>query len=716
MHTSGKLFQCPSAQEYCQVDTLKMNLPTLRLAKEELAHFDEAIQKEWLITNGLGSYASSTVLGINTRKYHGLFVAALHPPGDRTVCFAKLDEEINLNGNIYLLGANEFSDTVFPQGYRHLTSFSVSPFPKYVYSVEEVEVEKTVFLPHEKNVSLVVYRVQNRGSSEVKIKLFPLVTCRHYHSVVNKSKTELKFSQNQTGIRELQLAFENPKAAITFRATSGEFIPKPNWIERLLYREDAMRRESSMDDCFQPGAFELSVPAGKHEEFAILAAAAESVQENAESLDSVGSAMPNIDDVFNRELERHGKLLGNFSSSHKSVSASDWLSWILFAADSFIVKGVNNRRAVIAGYHWYEPWGRDTFISFPGLMLVTGRFEDARNVLSNFSAHCKSGLIPNFLKDRSGEAAYNSVDASLWYVNAVLQYIKYTGNFKFVHSQLWESLKDIVESHISGTDFGIHMDNDGLIGHGPHLTWMDAEVNGKAITPRAGKAVEIQALWFNALKTAQLLATWFAEKNLAETYAALSEKVKASFNVKFWNSEKNCLFDVLGESGTADASVRPNQVIVAALDFTMLDNVKGRHIVDVAMHELLTPCGLRTLEPSDPNYKGVYAGDRWSRDQAYHNGSVWSWLLGPYTTAFLKTKGCTAQNVEYAFRNFLEPLFTRQIQQACLGTVNEIFDGDAPHAPKGCVAQAWSVAEPLRVYVEDVLLAKPKFGKEVLSV
>ena len=693
-----------------------MNLPTLRLTKEELSHFDEAIQKEWLITNGLGSYASSSVLGINTRKYHGLLVAALNPPGDRTVCLAKLDEEINLGGNVYLLGANEFSEAIFPRGYMHLTSFSVSPFPKYVYNVRGVEVEKTVFLLHEKNVAIAVYSVLNGNGVEAKIKLFPLVTCRHYHSVVNKSKNELKFSQNQTGSREVQLTFENPKAAITVRATSGEFVAKPNWIERLLYREDAMRRESSVDDCYQPGAFEISVPAGKHEEFAVVAAAAESIQENVESLSAVGSAMPDIDGVFNRELERHGKLLGNFFSSHKSVSASDWLSWILFAADSFIVKGINNRRAVIAGYHWYEPWGRDAFLSFPGLMLVTGRFEDARNVLSNFSEHCKHGLIPNFLQDQSGEAAYNSVDASLWYVNAVLQYLKYTGNVKFVHSQLWECLKDIVESHINGTDFGIHMDNDGLLAHGPRLTWMDAEVDSKAVTPRAGKAVEIQALWFNALKTAQLLAEWFAEKNLAETYSALAGKVKASFNVKFWNSEKKCLFDVLGESGAADASVRPNQVIAAALDFTMLDNAKGRQVVDVATGELLTPCGLRTLEPSDPNYKGIYVGDRGSRDQAYHNGSVWPWLLGPYTTAFLKIKGYTVQNVDYAFRNFLEPLFIRQIQQACLGTVNEIFDGDAPHTPRGCVSQAWSVAEPLQVYVEDILRAKPKYEKEVLSL
>ena len=691
-----------------------MNLPTLRLTKEELSHFDEAVQKEWLITNGLGSYASSTVLGINTRKYHGLLVAALHPPGDRTVCLAKLDEEISVSGNVYLLGANEFSDTIFPRGYMHLTSFSVSSYPKYVYSVPGVEVEKTVFLQHEKNVAFVVYRVQNRSISEAKIKLFPLVTCRHYHSVVNKSKNELKFSQNQTGSREVQLTFENPKAAITVRATSGEFIPKPNWIERLLYREDAMRRESSMDDCFQPGAFEISVTAGKHEEFAVVAAAAESIQENVESLSATGSAMPDIDNVFNRELGHRSKLLGNFFSSHKSVSVSDWLSWILFAADSFIVKGVNNRRAVIAGYHWYESWGRDTFISLPGLMLATGRFEDARSVLSDFSGYCRQGLIPNFLQDQSGDASYNTVDATLWYVNAVLQYLKYTGDYRFIHFHLWETLKDIVENHVEGTAFGIHVDGDDLLAHGARLTWMDAEVDGEAVTPRAGKAVEIQALWYNALRTVQLLADSFREKTLAETYNEMAEKALASFNGKFWNNQRNCLFDAVDEAG-ADASFRPNQVIAAALDFTMLDREKNARIVDAVRRELLTPCGLRTLERNHSRYRGVCFGDRQTRDQAYHNGTVWPWLLGPFAKAFLKAKGYNRENAEY-LNSLLRSFFMEQASKAGFGTISEIFDGDEPHTPRGCIAQAWSVAEPLRAYVEDALQIRPEYEKELLKV
>jgi predicted glycogen debranching enzyme len=482
----------------------------------------------------------------------------------------------------------------------------------------------------------------------------------------------------------------------------------------LRYREDEMRGESSADDCYQSGYLEIIIPANVKNKFAIITVASEDSQKNVTILNAIGSTMPDIERVFQRELRRHDEMLVSFYCSHKAVPEGDWLGWILSAADAFIVKGADHGESVIAGYHWYEAWGRDTFISLPGMMLATGKFEHARNVLFEFNSHCRQGLIPNFLKDKSGKASYNTVDATLWYVNAVLQYLKYTGDFSFVHDQLWENLKDIVESHVKGTDFNIHMDTDGLLSHGERLTWMDAEVNGKAVTPRAGKAVEIQALWYNALKTVHLLADRFEEENLSEKYAALANRVHVSFGEKFWNSGGQCLFDVV-EEREVDASLRPNQVVVVALDFTMLDQKKNENIVNVVQRELLTSCGLRTLERNDPKYRGVYFGDRWSRDSAYHNGTVWPWLVGPFTSAFLKTKGYTAQNREHVLKNFLSPLFTQQVYQAGLGTVSEIFDGDAPHVPRGCIAQAWSVAEPLRAYLEDVLQVRPKFEKEVLQ-
>jgi len=340
-------------------------------------------------------------------------------------------------------------------------------------------------------------------------------------------------------------------------------------------------------------------------------------------------------------------------------------------------------------------------------MLVTGRFEDARKVFLAFKKHCKQGLIPNFIPDQLWQPAYNAVDATLWFVNAVLQYLKYTDDFKFVQEQLWETLKTIIEKHAGGTAFNIKVDSDGLLSHGSQLTWMDAAVDGQPVTPRAGKAVEVQALWYNALKIMELLANKCKELGEAEKFALMAERAKKSFFEKFWNLEKNCLFDVVSEH-ERDDSLRPNQIFVVALDFNMLDKVKSENVVDVVHHELLTPCGLRTLTKNDPKYIGVYAGDRKNRDKAYHNGTVWSWLLGPFTTAFLKAKGYADYRREYALKNFLLPLLSGQIFRAGLGTISEIFDGEPPHTPRGCIAQAWSIAEPLRSYVEDIIQIRPR--------
>jgi predicted glycogen debranching enzyme len=686
-----------------------MRLPAITITREALEHFDEAILKEWLITNGLGGYASSTVLGVNTRKYHGLLVAALHPPGDRTVCLAKLNEEVYVGNNIYPLGANEFYGKIFPQGYLFLKEFSVSTFPSYAYSVQDVEVRKTVFMTKGKNAVAVTYKVLNRGGAEAKIRVYPLLTCRHFHSVIDRCKNPLDSKQQQNG-GEIKLDFNTPKATVIVRSTAGEFIEKATWIEHLYYREEASRGESSLDDCYQPGYFEVLVPHKREKDFAVVTAASENSQECREILGDLGNTIYEVDGQLTSEMAKRGNLLTKFYDVHSEVPTSDWLNWVLLAADAFIAKGASDRKSVMAGYPWFEPWGRDTFISLPGLLLVTGRFEDARKVLLDFLNHCKQGLIPNRVEDKYGEPAYNTVDATLWYVNAVLQYLKYTGDYEFIQQQLWENLKAIIESHQKGTAFDIHLDSDGLLAHGPQLTWMDAEVDGKAVTPRAGKAVEIQALWYNTLKTMQLLANKFDEVSLAEKYARMVFEAQKSFNAKFWNEESGCLFDVVSASGV-DASLRPNQIIAVALDFTMLNNDRSEKVVAVVQRELVTPYGLRTLAPSDSRYSSMYVGDRRSRDQAYHNGTVWAWLLGPYVTACRKAQSSS----DYELRNHLVSLFTQQITQAGLGTVSEIFDGDLPHTPRGCIAQAWSVAEPLRAYVEDVLQVRPKHEKEVLQ-
>jgi predicted glycogen debranching enzyme len=691
-----------------------MKLPSITVSNETLPRFEDAIQQEWIITNGLGGYASSTVLGINTRKYHGMLVAAFHPPGDRRVCLAKTDEEIHIGNDIYPLGANEFKNEVFPKGYLFLKEFSISPFPKYIYTVQNIEVQKTIFMPHEKNAVIILYELLNKSSFDVKIRVYPLISCRHIHSVIDKRESQLEFSE-KNGDMEVNVESNMPQLVLMMKTTSGNYRKSERWVERLYYREEASRGESCLDDCYQPGCFEVEVKAGGNEKFAAIAVAGESEIRARKILDKMPHSMYDAEALYQRELKRHEDFLEKFYEEHEEFPLDDWLKWIVLAADIFVVKGTSSmERSVIAGYHWFEAWGRDTFISLPGLMLATGKFEDARKVFLTFKKYCKQGLIPNLFSDQSGQPLYNAVDATLWFVNAVLQYLKYTGDFKFVEEQLWETLKTAIENHVKGTLFNIHVDSDGLLSHGPQLTWVDASVDGQPVTPRAGKAVEVQALWYNTLKTMELLANRFKEKSEAQEYVELAGKARKSFVEKFWNREKGYLFDVVNENGRDD-SLRPNQVFAVALDFTMLDNGKSEVIVDVLQRELLTPYGLRTLARNDPKYIGVYSGDRRSRDKAYHNGTVWPWLLGPFVTAYLKIKGYSSFRREYALKNFLLPLFGEQIFKAGIGVISEIFDGDPPHTPRGCIAQAWSVAEPFRAYVEDVMQFRPKHEKEILQ-
>lgn len=691
-----------------------MRLPSISLGKETLSNFENVIRKEWIITNGLGSYASSTVLGINTRKYHGLLVAAFHPPGDRRVCLAKLDEEVKIENTIYPLSANEFQNGIFPRGRMLLKEFSVSSFPSYTYTVEDVQVQKSIFMPYKKNAVIAIYKILNTSDFDVEIRIFPLINWRHFHSVTDRWEIPWQFVQKREN-KEVDVRFGGPQSTLMVTTTKGHYVATGKWIEKMYYREEAKRGESCLDDCYQLGFFQIDVKAKENGKFAITAVADRNEDYAQKVLAEMPVTMYDIEALYDRERKRRENLLAKFYEEDEGIQAKDWLNRIVLATSMFIVKGINSKQnSVIAGYHWFGTWGRDTFISLPGLMLVTGRFENARQVFLTFKNHCKHGLIPNFFPDRAREPAYNTVDATLWYMNAVLQYLKYTGDFRLVQEKLWDTLKTIIENYVRGTVFNIHVDSDGLLYHGSQLTWMDVAIDGQPVTPRAGKAVEVQALWYNTLKIMELLANRFKETDEAERYAEMAEKARKSFVEKFWNPEKNCLFDVISEHGKDD-SLRPNQVIAGALDFTMLDNAKNEKIVDVVHRELLTPYGLRTLARNDPRYTRVYAGDRRSRDRAYHNGTVWPWLLGPFTMAFLKTKGSVDYRREYALKNFLLPLFTEQSLKAGLGTISEIFDGEPPHTPRGCIAQAWSVAEPFRAYVEEVMQIKPKHEREVLQ-
>ena len=689
---------------------------SISLDGKVLSNVEKSLRTEWIVTNGLGSYASSTVLGVNTRKYHGLLVAAFHPPRKRMVCVAKLNEELKIGNAFYPVFSDEFQSGIYPKGYQFLQEFSLGPFPKYVYSVERARFSKTIFMPYKKNSTITAYEFFNSCDVDVDVRIFPTITCRHFHSVMDRWRGQPKFSQNISG-RRVKVNVEKPQATIILETTHGTYTPAEKWIGGVYFREEHFRGESHLDDWYQPGFFEIRVRKNSSEKFALAAVAGEDELSVEKTADEMPATMYDVLNLYYVELERRGGLLEKFYEDHRGVEAKDWLNWMVHATDMFVVGGFEKVwKSVVAGYHWFEDWGRDTFIALPGLMLVTGRFEDARQTFLTFNQRFKDCLIPNFISDADSKPAYNAVDATLWFVNAVLQYLKYTNDFEFIQKNLWENLKAMVENFEKAANPKVRVDVDGFLLHGPQLTWMDTAINGQPVTPRAGKAVEVQALWYNALKTLEILARKFKEPGMAEKFARLAEKARESFTAKFWNSEKGCLFDVIDERGYGDASIRPNQIFAVALDFTMLDKARSYGVVNVVRRELLTPFGLRTLAKGDLKYVGVYRGDRRSRDLAYHNGSVWPWLLGPFIKAYLKTEGYGEYIREYTFRSFLAPLVTTQFFTAGLGAISEVYDGDPPHNPGGCIAQAWSVAEPLRAYVEDILYFRPPYEKEVYKI
>jgi len=696
---------------------MRTSLPKIHFDTNSIRKFEYSIYKEWIITNGLGGYASSTILGLNTRKYHGLLIAAFNPPVNRHVLLEKLDEEIVFEDKILPLYSNEFRHGIIPEGFSFLQDFYLNPFPTYRYNVEGIEVLKRVFMPYKKNAIMIFYEVFNPHFQPITLKIYPCINARHFHKV-SPQREKLGWSFVQASFSNgAFLKIEHPQVFIALGSRQSRYVPAEKWIEEVFYRIDASRGESSLDDYYQPGRFHFEIAANTRKKFCVLAVGASNEDRVKKDFLELNKGIENAEKLMQNEINRLNQFLDSFYAFQSGVEAHEWLSWLVLTADSFVVyrKSVNGS-SVIAGYHWFEDWGRDSLISLPGLTLVTGRFEAAKKILRTFKYYCQNGIIPNRFPDKTGnKPVYNTVDATLWFFNAVLQFLKYTGDFKFVKQELWSTLKEIIDYHVNGTIYGIKVD-DGLLAHGPQLTWMDAVVEGKAVTPRSGRAVEIQALWYNALKNMEMLASNFEEKAEAEKYAVMAEKTKRSFLEKFWNPKAGCLFDVVHDDGSVDNSLRPNQIIAVALDFSMLDEEKSEKVVNTVWKKLLTPYGLRTLSRDDRHYRGKYAGDWNERNLAYHNGTAWPWLLGPFTTAFLKVKNYEEKWRAFVFENFLKELFSKQIFEAGLGTISEIFDGDPPHVPRGCISQAWSVAEPLRVYIEDVLFKRPPFERQILNV
>ena len=692
-------------------------MPQVEFRRDILSDLERAINLEWIVTNGLGGYASSTILGINTRKYHGLLIAAFNPPINRRVLLSKLDEQFLINDELYPLGANEFSDCIFPQGYKKIENFSRSPFPTFTYKIDNVRLSKTIIMPYQKNATIVSYRILSPCKEKITLRVFPLINSRHFHSVTDKTKLEWSFTQKSSP-HKTTLLMDKPQSTLLLSSNAGRYVTeRENWIERIFYRTDSAQETSCFDDCYTLGHFEIKLASGEEKaNFQIVAVANKSEEKAEETCASIFETTKNFHNLYRSELRRLIELLSKFHIQHPHMALQEWLKWLILAADSYIVDRLSTKtKTVIAGYHWFEDWGRDALISLPGLALVTGRFSDARAILLTFKRYCNQGVVPNRFPDKAEDKpVYNTVDATLWYFNAVLQYLKYTGDFDFIRQNLWTMLQSVIDHHIQGTINDIHLDDDGLLVHGPQLTWMDAMIDNRPVTPRSGKAVEIQALWYNALKTMELLALRFGHEDLLEKYRQIAGEAKRNFAATFWNHEKDYLFDVVDFEGEDD-SLRPNQVFAVSLDFSMLNGEKQAAIVSTLFERLWAGYGLRTLATDDSRYRGKHVGSWADRDYAYHNGTIWAWLTGPFITAFLKTKAFNADWRRFALERFLSPLFNEQLTSAGIGTISEVFDGDPPHSPSGCISQAWSVAEPLRAYVEDVALFRPPFERRVLQ-
>ena len=656
----------------------------IRFGADSFSTYEEGIKKEWFIGNGLGGYASSTVIGAGTRTYHGLLVAAPENSPGRFVLLSSLDEEILINDEVYQLATHKYPDTVFPSGFSYLSKFILAPYPLWVYHPDDFTFKKKVFTIHNSNTTCILYDVKSRREGAL-LRIIPLVNSRNFHYTVRAG--ELSFSQkaNPAGVK---LESSN---GFTFSLSSNlQYHSDPKWYYNFEYDAEKQRGLNYQEDNFNPGYFESKLKLGTSHFFIV-----------ASTEDISSPTLENVEELYTREVYRQNLLAFN------SRLTEPFALKLLRATDPFIVKNPpSGENTVIAGYHWFSDWGRDTMISMPGLLLIPRRFEEARSILKNFSRHCQRGLIPNAFLALGGRPIYNTVDASLWFIHTVGRYFAYTKDFLFL-SYVWDTVDTIIDNYRKGTDFGIEMDSDYLIRQGPQLTWMDAKIGERAVTPRAGKACEINALWYNALKTASNLGTLLG-KNISP-YETLAAGVASNFENAFWNPETNCLFDLvsLDEAGNEvkDPAIRPNQIFSVSLPYTMLSPEKEKAIVDRVEKDLLTPFGLRTLSTDHPLYKGHYHGDAVTRDAAYHNGTAWPWLLGAYVKAYRKVHNYSKKSLE-DMRALLQG-FDMHLETAGVGTISEVFDGDYPYSPGGCIAQAWSVAEILRAYVEDVLGIKP---------
>ena len=666
----------------------------MKFSKEDLK-LEESLQKEWIITNGIGGYASSTIIGANTRKYHGLLVAPIIPPARRMLILSKLDESIQIADKKYNLFTN-IGKNYISQGYKFQQSFSKEYMPIFTYKVEDTEITKIICMEHFRNTVCVYYKIKN-GKENVKLTLAPIMNFRNVHGINKDHIFDLKQSHSEEKI-ELKIDNGTP---IYMNISEGNYIEHHNdTFFNMFYIEEEKRGFEPEENHVVPGRFEIEIEPHVEKEISFIC----SLEENIEELDAKT--------IINNEIIR---LVEGFNNSllidnRKENKNDELIKTFLIATDNFVIKRpLFNTYSLIAGYPWFLDWMRDTLISFEGILLIPKKFEIAKKVLKTCVRDMKYGLIPNAYAEEDSRPLYNSVDASLLLFEQVEKYLRYTDDFEFVEQELYPKLASIISNYEEGIDLddnNIYLDSDGLIVSGTEYTqntWMDVKYAGVAVTPRNGKVVEINALWYNALKVMQELALKHKDKEKAKNCENLANKCQKSFVEKFYNKRRKCLYDVIG-----DSKIRPNQLFATSLTYQILDpkSVEAKEMINTVTKKLLNNYGLKTLAKGEENYVEIYEGDSFRRDFSYHQGITWTWLLGLYYDSLkniIKSEKDKNEKLKYEdmlndFRNNVTKTFTKEInERGCIGSIAEIYDSRKPYLPKGTIAQAWSVAEVFRI-------------------
>lgn len=666
--------------------------------KYENLEFEKALKQDWIITNGLGGYSSSSILGINTRKYHGLLVAPLNPPGNRNLILSKVDESFESGGQEYPIYSNIGKDYI-SKGYQYLKAFEKEYIPIFTYEVDGAIIKKYICMEYGKNTVCVLYNIKN-NEKRTKFKIAPIVNFRDFHTTTPNAEFELKQEIKDTKVKLII----NNQMPVYMKLSEGKYVEHINdTFRNMYYLEEEKRGQAAEENLSVPGVFEVKLRANEEKFVTFIC----SLEENIDELDGKN--------IINKEIVRiTSELYDSYLLEPKKEYSPKYKMFMrnyIIASDNFIAyRPAFALYTIIAGYPWFLDWGRDALIAFEGITLIPRRFQVAKEVLLTFVRDIRYGLVPNGYSEYDGRPLYNSADASLLLFEQVRKYLEYTHDYEFLKNQLYDTLKRIIEEYINGIDLdgnNIHLDNeDGLLSSGtPQIqnTWMDAKIGNIVVTPRNGKAIEINALWYNALKIMESFANLYKEKELSKKYAELAKKCKESFIKKFYNKKRKCFDDLVG-----DNSIRPNQLFAIGLHYPVVEpnSVEAKTAFETVTKKLLTPYGLKTLAKGEKCYREIYEGDQIKRDMSYHQGITWTWLLGIYSDSFLniisaeknktKKKELEEQYSKFA-QNVEDTFYNEMYNRSTVGSISELYDSAKPYEAKGAFAQAWSVAEVFRI-------------------